>query len=120
MSLRDLHEQEKAKNMYLTELGKAEKITILQFQKLLHPDVEVYIKPSNHKLYWRGQAMYIPKDMYDWKVKDLSLAKKGQVELFEHGSIALFVEENEKYEEIADKAELDEINSYYRKDTYIF
>jgi len=106
--------QKEDNGMYLAELGKAERITLLQFQKLLHPEVEVYIKPNNHKLYWSGKAIYIPKDMYGWKVKDLTLLKKGRTETCEYGSIGLFVDENEKYEKKADEAELDEINEHYR------
>lgn len=99
--------------MYLEDLGRVEKITVLQFQKLLAPGVRVYIKPNSHKTYWRGEAIYIPKDMYKWEVRDISLIKKGQKERNQHGSISLFVEEDEKYERIADREELDHINTFY-------
>ena len=66
---------------YLQTLPQAEPITLLQFQKLLHPDVHVYIKPNNHKIYWEGQALFIPKEMYDWKVRDVSLRKCNEEEV---------------------------------------
>ena len=108
-------EGKQANEQYLSELGRAENITLLQFQKLLHPMVDVVIKPNNHKTYWTGSALYIPKEMYGATVKDVSLRKKGQQEFSEHGTICFFVEQNEMYEKIADEKELEEINRYYRE-----
>lgn len=108
-----LNESIKANEPYLQTLPQAEPITLLQFQKLLHPDVEVYIKPNNHKMYWKGQALFIPKEMYDWKVRDISLRKRNEEEVWEHGSIALFVDFDETYDSIADSKELQEINEYH-------
>ena len=57
---------------YLEEIPKANKITILQFQQLFCPDVIVYVKPNNHKIYYNGSALYMPKDMYDWEVSRIN------------------------------------------------
>lgn len=51
--------------------------------------------------------------MYDWKIRDVSLIKPYQTEHNENGSITLFVDCNESYDEMADKEEMEEINDFY-------
>lgn len=115
----EMHENDLIMNEpYLQSLPQAEPITLLQFQKILHPDVVVYIKPNNHKLYWSGRAMYIPKEMYDWKVRDISLRKRNEEEIWENGAISLFVDYDEIYDNISDNYELKEINEYYSTHGY--
>lgn len=126
MSLKSMHEEKKKseqfiehelpqqrKEPYLQELPKAEPITLLQFQRLFYPYVEVFIKPNNHKIYWQGPALYIPKEMYSWEVRDISLRKSYEEEQYRYGSVSLFVEPNEFYDALSDLEELEMINEYH-------
>lgn len=99
---------------YLEELPKAEPIKVFQLQQLFHPGVYVYIKPSNHKLYWEGEAIYIPSSFYECDVKDIGIRKKYEGEDFEHGSVSIFIDKVPEWEETAIKRELDYINEYYK------
>lgn len=104
---------------YLTELSKAEPIKVIQIQQLFHPKVQVFIKPSNHKLYWGGEAMYIPVSLYDCKIRDMSLRRSFEEEPYKHGSVAIFIDKIDFWEEVSDKNELEEINEYYAEKTVI-
>lgn len=102
---------------YLTELPKAEPIKVIQLQQLFHPKVQVFIKPNNHKLYWEGEAMYIPVSFYNCDIKDISLRKRNEEEPWLNGSVAVFIDKIDFWEEIADRNELEEINEYYAEKT---
>ena len=90
---------------YLEQLPEAEGVTLLQLQRICSRFMKVFIKPGNHKTYWKGEFGFLPKDMYDLKIIDISFGKK---------SLTLFVEFNEKWDKIADEKELEEINEYYK------
>ncbi len=98
---------------YITEFPKTQPITILQMQRLLHPNVVVYIKPSNHKLYWKGEAIYIPSSLYNCEIRDMSLRRSDDEEPYKYGSVGVFIEKVDFWEEIADKNEINEINDFY-------
>ena len=99
--------------LYLTELPKVEPIKVIQIQQLFHPRVYVYIKPSNHKLYWEGEAIYIPSSLYNCDIRDMSLRRSDDEEPYKHGSVGIFIDKVDFWEELADKNELQEINEYY-------
>lgn len=90
---------------YLEQLPNAKEVTLLQLQKVCSRFLEVYIKPGNHKTYWSGEFGYLPKDMYDFKIMDISVGRK---------SLKIFVEFNEKWDQLADEKELEAINEYYK------
>lgn len=106
-------EEWKKEQLYLKELPKEEPIKIFQLRQLFHPGVYVYIKPRNHKIYWEGEAIYIPSSFYNCNVNDISLRKSYDEELCNHGSIGIFIDKIDVWEEIADKRELEKINEYY-------
>lgn len=102
---------------YLSELPKAEPIKVIQLQQLFFPKVQVFIKPNNHKLYWEGEAKYIPVSFYDCEIRDMSLRRSFEEEPYNHGSVSIFIDKIEFWEEVSDKHELEEINEYYAENT---
>lgn len=106
----EMADTNKKEEKYLEELPKVEKITVLQFQRLLRPLMDITIRPNLHKTYYRGNCVYIPKDLYNLRVNDISFHK------FSHGEtqLELYVEEDETYERISDFKELMDINNHYK------
>ena len=100
---------------YLNVLPKVSPVTIYQLCQLIHSGVYIWIKPSSHKCYWDGEAKYIPPSMYEWKVIDIALIRPFMSGTHTHGSLAFYVETSDKWEEIAGKKELEEINNYYHQ-----
>lgn len=94
-------------NKYIDKLPTAPPIMVAQFQKLLCADIDVTIKPCSHKAYWHGKALYIPKDFYEYEVRDIALRSD---------EVSLYIDKNDLYEKIADSDELFEINDYYNSD----
>lgn len=115
--LNSLAEEWVREQLYLKEIPKAEPIKVIQIQKLFHKRVQVFIKPNNHNLYWEGEAIYIPSSFYNCEIKDMSLRRSGDEEIYNNGSVTIFIDKIDFWEEISDKRELKEINEYYEENT---
>lgn len=106
----EIADTNKKEEKYLEELPKADKITVLQFERLLPPFTDITIRPNLHKTYYKGNCVYIPKDLYNLRVNDISFHKFSDGET----QLELYVEEDETYERITDFKELTDINNHYK------
>lgn len=90
---------------YLENIISAEPIKVIQVIKLLSQEREVHIKPSSHRTYYCGNAVFVPKEFYEKIITDISI--------YDY-SIAIFVEPINEWDIKSDIKELEKINKHYR------
>lgn len=91
---------------YIDRVCESSRIKIIQMIQSITPNTVIYIKPSNHKAYYIGKAIYTPVSMYQWEIEDISIGNH---------CLSLFVKENEKWEEVAEYRERKRINYRYSR-----
>lgn len=89
---------------YLGEIISTEKVTVIQILKLLSKESMTIIKPNNHRTYYEGASMYVPKEFYNSTVIDISI--------YDY-EIGIFIDSMQEWDKIADEKELRKINKYY-------
>ena len=97
--------EQKKEIAYLDEVVIGESVTVIQILKILNKETPVFIKPNTHRTYYEGQSIYVPKEFYNNIITDISI--------YDY-AIAMFICSIKEWDNIADKKELREINTYYR------
>lgn len=79
-------------------------VKVIQICQLLPDDYKIRIKFGHRYTYYKGKVMFVPPEMYDWDIRDISIWES---------EVGVFVDSNEKYNEIADNELKKKISEHY-------
>lgn len=82
-------------------------VRVIQICQLLPDRKRIWIKYGHRYTYYKGKVMFVPPEMYDWEIRDISVWRD---------EVGVFVDSNEKYNEIAERKLKKKIIEHYAKD----
>lgn len=79
-------------------------VKVIQICQLLPDDCEIWIKFGHRYTYYKGKVRFVQPEMYEWNIRDITVG---------NNRVAVFVDSNEKYNEIADNELKKIISDHY-------